>query len=183
MCSSTLDYMPPTEVQPDLPGTEVQPDKLQQIMVLARKMEELHLQQEELLSKLNNITEEGKQIQEQLLPDLMLAVGLTEFTLTSGRKIVVKRDYFANVSKDRMPAVKKWLAEHKMDAIVKAACVVDEKYILALQMANLPFELKESIHPQTLKALVKEQCQIPDSNFPKDLFGVFEKDMAYVKNP
>lgn len=174
----------PTPVQPDIPGLEPDPnDKLGQIMALAKKMEELHLLQQEKCKELEALTEEGKQIQEVALPDLMMEIGLTELTLNSGRKITIKREYFPSISKDRWEKAKKWLEEHKMDSIIKAHCIVDEKYRMQLAMSNLPFELKEGIHPQTLKALVKEQCELPNSDFPRDIFGVFEKTSALVREP
>lgn len=172
-----------TAVQLPLPGTEPDPnDKLGQIMALARKMEDLHLQQQEKIRELEVLSEEGKTIQEVLLPDLMSAVGLTELTLTSGRQIVIKPEVHTSITKANWEAAKQWLVANKMDAVIKAHCLVDAEKKESLQIMNIPFELKESIHPSTLKALVKEQLA-DNPRFPKELFSVFEKSMAMVREP
>lgn len=170
-------------IQPDLPGTEPDPnDKLGQIMALANKMEALHVLQTEKIQELEVITEDGKRIQEVLLPDLMTEVGLTELTLTSGRKIIIKRDIFTNVSKERFDAAEKWLIANNMASIIKTQVIVPDEFVTQLMLMKLPFEVKKSIHPQTLKALVKEQIEQNNSTFPKETFAVFEKTMAMVKD-
>lgn len=172
----------PTSIQLDLPHIQMnKDDKLQAALILAKKMEELHDKAGSLAAELERVTEEGKHIEETLLPDLMMELGLKDFTLSSGRKLVMKTDYYANVSKDRFPEARKWLEANRMDAIIKKGLIVDKLHEGQLENLNIPYLIKEEIHPSTLKALVKEQCELPNSTFPKELFGVHQVTRAIVK--
>jgi len=172
----------PTSIQLDLPHIQMnKDDKLQAALILAKKMEELHDKAGQLAAQLEQVTEEGKHIEEVLLPDLMMELGLKDFTLSSGRKLVMKTDYYANVSKDRFAEARKWLEAHRMDAIIKTDLLVDKLHTSQLDTLCIPYQVKEGIHPSTLKALVKEQCELPNSTFPKELFGVHQVTRAIVK--
>lgn len=170
------------EQQLPLAGTEpTGQEKLHAIVVLAQKMEELHEKAGAKAAELEAITEEGKRIEEIVLPDLMRELGLSEFTLTNGQKIVIKTDYQAHVSKERWAKAVAWLKEHNMDGIVKGDLIVSKEHEKEIFNRGIPYQLNEKIHPSTLKAFVKEQCELPGSQFPRELFGVFETTRALLK--
>lgn len=164
-----------------LPGTETPQDKLAVLLQLAKRLEEGHVTIQEAEKAVAELKEFNKQLEEAMLPDMMLTLGLTEITLTSGRKITVVREYYPSITKERSEAAMKWLREHNMGGIIKRQFIVGPDAEAALTTANIPFEKKEAIHPNTLKSLVKEQMELPNSTFPGETFGVFVLTKAAVK--
>lgn len=170
------------EEQLPLAGTEpTGAEKLHAIVVLAKKMEELHEKAGVKAAELEALTEEGKRIEEVMLPDLMRELGLSEFTLTNGQKIVIKTDYQAHVSKEKWARAMAWLKEHNMAGIVKGELIVSKEHESEIFNRGIPYQLNEKIHPSTLKAFVKEQCEAPNSQFPREIFGVYETTRALLK--
>jgi hypothetical protein len=165
-----------------IPGTEpTGNEQLHAIIVLAQKMEELHEKAGVKSAELEAIVEEGKRIEEVVLPDLMRQLGLSEFTLTNGKKISLKTDYQAHVSKERWARAAAWLKEHRMDSIIKGELIISKEHESEIFNRGIPYQLKENIHPSTLKAFVKEQCEQPNSQFPREIFGVYETTRALIK--
>ena len=164
-----------------LPGTEVQEDKLQILIALANRLEEQTDAIAEAEKALEVLKEESKNTEEVLIPQLMNELGLTELTLKSGRKIELKREFYPNITKAKTAEAMRWLREHGMGGIIKSAITIDAEHERELHRAGIPYELKETIHPQTLKALVREQITGGNTEFPKDIFSVFEVERAVVK--
>lgn len=170
------DTPPDNIVQLELPGVPL-PDTMGQIMLLSREYERLL---EEALNKeteLKAIEERAKSISTQMLPDLMTGLGLTEITLTSGRKIAVVQDTFVNLTKEKRAEAYAWLRAGNMGGIIKSELIVAAEHEASL---NVPFEKDERIHPSTLKAYVKEQMET-NPDFPKELFGVYQSTRAIIK--
>lgn len=119
---------------------------------------------------------------EILLPNAMLEAGLSEFRLTTGEFIEVKRDIYASISEANFGAAKAWLVDNNLDGIVKHTVTLSfakgeggravEALTLLVDNAFVPVD-KEAIHPQTLKAFVREQLQ-KGADLPMDVFGVHE---------
>lgn len=171
--------------QSELP-VEVEHDQLKVLMLLAKQMEDLHLEYDAAETALKELADKGAQIEEIKIPDLMRELGLKEITLESGRKISLKTDYYPRIVQTKWPDMKKWLEEHNASAIVTSECVVDGRHKDQLEINRLPFRYVESIHPSTLKAFVKEQIELPPVEgavpFPKETFSVFEKTRATIKD-
>lgn len=161
--------------------TDVAPDKMTVLLICAKKLEDLVIKLEEAEAKILSLQDEGKQLELNTIPDLMKELGITELRMTSGRLIKLHTEYYANISEARSKEAMKWLRDHNMGSVIKSGLVVPAENELALTIANISFEKKEGVHPRTLKTLVKEQCELPASLFPKDLFGVFIKETAIVK--
>lgn len=157
-----------------------QEDNLTTILNLCRRLVELNDRAYGLTQDLTEVTEAQKDIAEKRLPILMDALGLNELKLNSGQTIRLKTDYFASAAKSTSPEALAWLGERNMDGIVKSEVIVSEQDMERLEAADIPFEVKSSIHPSTLKAFVKERIESGEE-FPQELFGVFVADKAVVK--
>jgi hypothetical protein len=169
-----LDQMVIPEVLPP------QPDNLATIVTLSKQLVLLQEQKEQQAETLAATDKAIKDLAEKQLPDLMTACGLTELNLTSGEKILVKPEYYANISKDRADAAYRWLREHNMGGILKEKIVVELENQTALAEANIPFVVDATIHPSTLKSFVKERVESGEE-FPRELFGVHVVDKAVIK--
>ncbi len=133
-----------------------------------------------------------KKIQEQDLPDLMASVGMSEFKLLNGNKITISKFYSPNIPADKLGEAFAWLRRTGNDSIIKNELVIpfgkgqDEvakKAFAELSKLGYSVAQKQGVHHQTLKAFVKEQIEIGDGKFPKDLFGVYEGNKAKITSP
>lgn len=155
---SDFDQLPDinqTTIPEILPPQEV---RIKDIVNLANQLDTIQNQIDDAEEELKWLNEKKKRIGETMLPDLMGQIGLTEFSLTSGRKVKIKPDIYCSAPEARMEQITAWLNERNMGAIIKT---------------------KPSIHPSTLKSFVKERLA-EDPQFPRELFGVSEVQKAVI---
>jgi len=164
------------------------PSNINEISRMAEKV----LEYESAIKKLEEKLKIGKELLLQLttvdLPTAMQETGVSSYTLNNGSKIEIDHKIVANIKKENKPAAHTWLRENKHDAIIKNTVVAkfdkgqdeyaDSAY-KELKAAGYNVERKEDIHYQTLGAWVREQKENQE-NFPEELFGVHEFDVAKV---
>ena len=133
-----------------------------------------------------------RQVQEIDLPNAMAQAGVSSITLPSGEKVSIKEDIFASIPKNELyHEALDWLREHGFGDVIKNAVTVsfgkgeDEQAdellrILAEHHWRQMADQKMSVHPQTLKALIKEQLA-KGTNVPFELFGVVPFTKAIIK--
>jgi hypothetical protein len=135
--------------------------------------------------------EELKVVQEITLPNAMAEVGMSEFKLSDGTKISIKNDVFASIPKDDGGRAFNWLRGHDFGGLIKnvVSCEFgkgeDAKAIEAAQLlaqSGYHPTQKESVHPSTLKAFVKEMMG-NGQDVPADVFGVFTTTKSKVELP
>ncbi len=123
------------------------------------------------------------------LPTMLAEIGLSSMKLDDGSEVTVKQTYGASILVDNRPAAYEWLRENGYDDIIKntVACQFgrgeDDKASAFKAFAeNEGFfaEQKTEIHPQTLRAFVKERVESGDE-FPMSLFGAYIGQRAVVK--
>lgn len=131
-----------------------------------------------------------RKISEELLPNAMAEVGMESFTLANGYKVTIKDDVFASIRADYKGQALGWLRDHNLGDIVKsdvsmkltkgedakAADVVD-----LLTEAGYNPVVSENVHPQTLKAAVKEQMAL-GVEFPEEFFSIAPFRKSVIKN-
>jgi len=142
-----------------------------------------------LEASLKNAKKELLKLSDEDLPTLLLEMGLSSLTLDDGSTVDVTQTYGASILVDNRPAAYDWLREHGYDDIIKntVSCRFgrgeDDQasafQALAEKEGLLP-EQKTEIHPQTLRAFVKERCEAGD-DFPMELFGAWVGQRAVIK--
>lgn len=171
--------------------SEVQNEELKAISGLAVKAKSVAAEILSIEENLKTKKAELEEIETKRLPDAMQAVGLKEFVLVDGSKITVKPEYHASIPKVRKIEAYAYLREHEFGALIKNELSIefgkgaDEDAALAYeqlkaQYPDIPVQLAESVHAQTLKALVKEQFE-SGSPLPEDLFGIHIITRAIIK--
>ena len=133
--------------------------------------------------------EEFRLTSEQELPEAMPSAGLTEIVLSTGEKISVTEFYNAHISKANQELAYKWLVENGHEGLIKNEVslkfgreegqVVDET-VMALKSRGLSPEVRQSVHPSTLKAFVKEQLTT-GKDIPTEPFGIYIGSKAIIK--
>ena len=123
------------------------------------------------------------------LPTMLAEIGLSSMKLDDGSEVTVKPTYGASILVDNRPAAYEWLREQGYDDIIKntVACQFgrgeDDKassFKAFAEKEGYLAEQKEEIHPQTLRAFVKERVENGD-DFPMELFGAYVGQRAVVK--
>jgi len=156
---------------------------LEELKSMGVALEILAEQIEETEALLSALKEKRRKIEEVDLPTRMDELGISEITLASGGKISVI-DFIQTRIKDEF-TVFQWLRETHNDGIIKneIKAVFDrgqdertQRVMEDLAARGVPYEHKQSIHPQTLKSFVKEVLSNPElrESLPREAFGLYE---------
>jgi flagellar hook-length control protein FliK len=156
---------------------------------LANKQLKLATQVAELEADLKAKKEELRLTSEQELPDAMQQAGLTQITLSSGEKISINEFYNAHISKANQEKAYEWLVSNGHEGLIKNEVLlkfgreeneVVNETVYALQARGLSPEVRQSVHPSTLKAFVKEQIT-GGNDIPTEPFGIYIGTKATIK--
>ena len=162
---------------------------LQTVAEIARKIRD----EEEYISSLESDLKKAKKgllkLTDEDLPTMLAEIGLSSMELDDGSEVTVKQTYGASILVDNRPAAYEWLREKGYDDIIKntVACQFgrgeDDKAASFKAIAEKEghyAEQKTEIHPQTLRAFVKERVENGD-DFPMELFGAYVGQRAVIK--
>ena len=123
------------------------------------------------------------------LPSVLAEMGISSFSLDDGSTADVKNTYGASILVDNRPKAYDWLRENGYDDIIKNTVSStfgrgeDDRanaFSAFAQKEGYDVNQKTEIHPQTLRAFVKERCEAGDE-FPMDLFGAYIGQRAVIK--
>jgi hypothetical protein len=181
----------------DLVGTEnvqewtneVSDGELSTVSNLASKQLKLTAELATLEAELKAKKEELRLTSEQELPDAMQAAGLTQIILSTGEKISIKEFYSAHISKANQEKAYQWLLSNGHEGLIKNEVLLKfgreesetvKETVSALQSRGLAPEIRQSIHPSTLKAFVREQLTT-GNDIPTEPFGIYIGTKATIK--
>jgi hypothetical protein len=157
-------------------------DLVRQQLVLERRIEDL---EDELKRAQQNLAK----ISQEILPEALAEHGLSELKMEDGSKITVSQFIQAHISKEKQEDAFDWLREHNFDDLIKNVVSLefgkgedDHARDVMETLTNRGYwpQNKQSVHPSTLKAFVKEQVE-KGAEIPSDLFGVFIGKKAVIK--
>ena len=164
-------------------------DGLKTVSSLAQEVSNWEGKVAELEEQLRTAKAKLLELTDRDLPDMMAEVGITNFTLADGSKLEVKQTYGARIPVAHRDAAFAWLKEKGHDDIIKNLVSVPfgrgedslaTDFINLAQKNGYAPDQKKEVHPQTLKAFVKEQLE-KGQEVPMDLFGVFTGQRASIK--
>ena len=174
------------KAQKEIPSDE----KVKQLNTLAKRFVDTKRDisvAEETVSKLK---ENLKQIKESDLPDMMASLNMDQFKLTDGTVITVKDDVFASIKSDKQVEALQWLDDNGLGDIIKHKISIafnrgeheDAEKFKEMFGKSFKQDMDErsSVHPQTLKATVKEMVH-SGQTLPEEFFSVYEAKVANVK--
>ena len=168
---------------------EVTDGELSIVSNLANKQLKLATEVAELEASLKAKKEELRLTSEQELPDAMQAAGLTQIRLSSGENITINEFYNAHISKANQEKAYEWLVSNGHEGLIKSEVLMKfgrdeseivEQTVSALQSRGLSPEVRQSVHPSTLKAFVKEQFT-SGNDIPTEPFGIYIGTKATIK--
>lgn len=156
--------------------------ELQRIVRLAELMVAQAREVAELEQKLKEAKAALRRTETEDLPELMREVGLDSVKLNDGSTVEVIEDVDCGISQARRADAHAWLVENGFGGLIKTQVITafDRGEIeAAMEYARQasehwpehPAELKDAVHPATLKSFVKEQLE-KGAELPYELFGV-----------
>jgi len=169
--------------------TDVSDGELSIVSALANKQLQLATEVAELEADLKAKKEELRLTSEQELPDAMQAAGLTQIKLNSGENISINEFYNAHISKANQEKAYEWLTANGHEGLIKNEVLlkfgreeseVVNETVYALQARGLSPQVRQSVHPSTLKAFVKEQFT-SGNDIPTEPFGIYIGTKATIK--
>lgn len=155
-------------------------EDLHGIAMLGEEQVKLTKELADLENQLNAKKAELYQITEVALPESMLQIGMTSFTLDDGSKITIKTFYRGSIPKGREVDAFAWLDDHGHADLIKNEVKSsfgkgendDAQFLMnILDKNNLNYENRRHVHPSSLKGFVKEQVE-KGKELPLDLLGV-----------
>lgn len=164
-------------------------DGLQRIMALVDLMRTKQKEVERLEDKLKDAKATLLSIERVDIPDLMSELGVTEIKTADGATLSIKEEVDAKITEANRWAAMDWLAQNGFAGIIKTGVSVafgkgdhDGAVALADELTEKygSVEVKEEVHPSTLKSFVKERLAAGDA-IPFDIFGIFPYSKAVIK--
>ena len=168
---------------------DIQEGELSLVSSLANKQVKLAQELASLEEAVKAKKEEFRATSEQELPEAMQAAGLTELVLSTGEKITITEFYNAHISKVNQETAYNWLVSNGHAGLIKNEVSlkfardqerIAEETVLALKARGLSPEIRQSVHPSTLKAFVKEQLT-SGKDIPSEPFGIYIGSKAIIK--
>ena len=168
---------------------KVDSGKLKNVASIARQIRD----EEEYIASLDKDLKKAKKnllkLTDEELPTLLQEMGLSEFKLDDGSQVTIKQTYGASILVDNRPMAYQWLRDNGYGDLIKniVSCEFGmgedqkaEDFRDTAKQKGFQVEQNTSVHPQTLKAFVKERCE-KGEEFPMELFGAFIGHRAIIK--
>lgn len=148
---------------------------------MAELMRSTELEISKLKADLEAKEKQLRQITQEDLPALLQEIGVSGLKLPDGTELAMVEDIQCGISEDRADAAHNWLVEHGYGGIIRSNINIDfpaeeieEARKLASQIEGISGRtvlLKGKVHPQTLKAFLKERLAAGEA-IPLETFGV-----------
>lgn len=163
-------------------------DELKEITDLAKKQIELQDQIAQMEQELSRLNDRLNKVRGELLPQAMDRVGMKKFMTQDGSSITIKDEIFASIRNGKIDQAAAWLDGIGCGDVLKdevnvkfargQASIARSILALAEQLGVSAIE-KLSVHPQTLKALVREQ-RAKGRDFPEEIFAIHDAQKAII---
>lgn len=163
-------------------------DKLAVVVALADEYERT----DAAVTRLEEKLARGKAHREELLarriPDAMSTAGLSEYTTTSGLKVVTKRVCAGSIPARTLETALSWLTANGHGDLIKTQIVGNfgrgqEHFALTLRLEldkmGVKVESKRTVHAQTLGAWGREMLDA-GREFPAELLGLYVGQRAVI---
>lgn len=163
-------------------------DKLAQLGEYIKYLHEAEKIVAEKEKELKEAKEKVKHFSASVIPDYFDSIGLSAVKMDSGETVSIKTDYACSITKANESAAFNYLRENGLGEIIKHAIEVQkrgssgdfDKIKEVLNTLAMTYKESEKVHPQTLKAVVKEKIESGEQ-FPDKLFSVYPMRKTVIK--
>ena len=161
---------------------------LERVVKLANLLVEQQGKVQDLEAQLKEAKANALRTEREDLPELMAECGLKSFTLEDGSSVQVKEEVEAAITELTRDRAMAWLTDNDFGGLIKTSVTVlfdrgeheaARELALHLQSDYGRAEMKEVVHPATLKSFVKEQLAAGEP-LPLDVFNVRPFNVAKI---
>ena len=165
---------------------EIKDSSIQDLSTLCNKLLRVEGMVGNVEERLKRLKEQQRELSEQIIPDKLSQLGVTDLRLEDGSRITADPFYSARISADNLEAAHTWLRENGHGDIIKNTLtltfgqgedeIAKELGELLISKGHIPDE-KEAVHSSTLRAFVKEQIESGNGAFDPDVqkkFSVYQ---------
>lgn len=180
-------------------------DTLKRITSLAEELSELDAELATLASSAQLAGQRKTEIEQELLPALMLEAGMKKFELTDGSLVAIKPFLRAAIPTqtaidkadpetrklliERRLAAFRWLIAHNAEPLIKTEVVAEfgkgeakqaASAVSILKKAGIVASMEQNVHNATLCAFLREQIE-DGEDIPAEVFSLFTGSKAELK--
>lgn len=144
-------------------------------------------------AKMKEAKERYRVLTEETIPNMVLELGLKDYKLADGSRLEIKDDVYAQPTAEQKPAMYAWLDEHGYGSIIKTEVQVpfgrgdiDEARALVQSLEEMGIEgvsLAQDVHPQTLKAFLRERIREADPELDLETFNARPVTKSVITKP
>ena len=172
------------ETQPDIKAED-----LSNISDLGRQLAQLEEKIRVEEEHLKSLKEDYRKISEDLLPNKLRELGVSEFKLADGTSMSIQQYYSARITPENRDVCFHWLENNGLGDIIKNTVSAsfgrdenDAAHDLMTQLEGEGHDLtqKKWVEPMTLKAVVREQVE-KGNDLPLEAFNVYVGQKIKVK--
>lgn len=157
-------------------------DDLDQLSKLIQRQLDMDVEIENIEATLKEMKREREVLSSETIPSKMQELGINETTMKDGSKVTVKEGFHCKIPLDKVEDAHNYLRENDLGDIIKnkvATSFGTGEDNMAGDLAGyiestygITPEVKESVHPSTLKATLKRRHEEGLTD-PDDLFGIY----------
>ncbi|NBQ49102.1 MAG: hypothetical protein EBV86_01315 [Marivivens sp.] len=161
-------------------------DDLSEMCSALRSAQQAH---EDAKLNLKQAAEQLRLLEEETIPGAMQELGFEKIVLETGEEIKCVQEVYCSIPRAMAHDAHAWLHDHGHGGLIKTEVKVNfgkdewddaEAFSYRLHEQGIPHDLGQKVHPQTLKAFVKEQLA-QGTDIPLELFGARPVYKAKVK--
>tara|TARA_R110000751_G_scaffold254326_1_gene353784 strand:+ start:1160 stop:1732 length:573 start_codon:yes stop_codon:yes gene_type:complete len=165
---------------------QIEDSSIEDLSTLCNKLLNLEGAIGNMEEKLQRLKEKQRELSEQIIPDKLGQLGVTNLKLNDGSQISAETFYRARISADKVFDAHAWLRDNGHGDIIKNIltltfgqgedAMAKELVDQLVSQGHIPQE-KEAVHPSTLRAFVKEQIESGNNAFDFDVqknFSVYQ---------
>lgn len=164
------------------------PITLDEMAKLARSLLDAEADVDKAEKALKEANERLRVLREETIPGVMTELGLESVNLSDGTVVKVKDEVYASIPAAKREEAFTWLVDHDHAALIKTEVSIEwgkgelnkaVTFFKRIVKKNPNAQLNQSVHPQTLKAFVREQLE-DGVDIPMDVFGARSVSTAIV---
>lgn len=131
-----------------------------------------------------------KNLEQKVVPEMMLSMDCSQFKSAGGLTVTIKKHVKASINDTNREEACAWLRNNNYGRMIKSEIKLSldkrateehmDQVVAALDAVGVPYTNKESVHPGTLSKFVREMDAEGDT-IPEGTFKMYRFDQAVIK--
>ena len=169
--------------------TELSTDNLADITSECNKLMTLQDEIKKMEDKLKELQAQERNLSQEVIPNLLHQVGVTEIKTTDGATVQVKPFIKASITKANQERAFNWLRENGFEDIIKNQLAINFKksednmatdIFEDLKSKGLNVNREEKVNTNTLTATFRELILDKGETVPVDVFSIYQSNKTKI---